>query len=157
MLRTSLLQPGPGYLRVPLKGIYKGTIRVPLKGSIRVSGFRKFVVPYFGVLTMRILLFRVLYSGPPIFGNSHLSGVTGLCLGLRFRVQGFGFGEVLGINSCGLGLGLHGLDPGSGFRGLGFKGVGFSGLMEFICFRVNAAHKPELSDMGVSEIGGTLI
>ena len=25
-----------GYLRVPLKGYYKGTIRVPLKGSIRV-------------------------------------------------------------------------------------------------------------------------
>ena len=25
-----------GYLRVPLKRYYKGTIRVPLKGSIRV-------------------------------------------------------------------------------------------------------------------------
>ena len=25
-----------GYLRVPLKGYYKGTTRVPLKGSIRV-------------------------------------------------------------------------------------------------------------------------
>ena len=41
-------------LRVPLKGDYKGTIRVPLKGSIRV-------VPYFRVLIIRILLFRVLY------------------------------------------------------------------------------------------------
>ena len=25
----------------------------------------------FGVLTIRILLFKVLYWGPPIFGNSH--------------------------------------------------------------------------------------
>ena len=50
-----------GYLRVPLKGHYKGTIRVPLKGSIRVKSFRKFGVPYFGVLILRILLFRVLF------------------------------------------------------------------------------------------------
>ena len=33
---------GGGYLRVPLKGYYKGTIRIPLKGSIRdVWGFPK--------------------------------------------------------------------------------------------------------------------
>ena len=30
-----------GYLRVPLKGYYKGTIRVTLKGSIRVLEFPK--------------------------------------------------------------------------------------------------------------------
>ena len=40
-----------GYLRVPLKGYYKGTIRVPLKRCIT----------HFGVLAIRILLFRVLY------------------------------------------------------------------------------------------------
>ena len=28
--------------------------------------------PYFGVLIVRILLFRVLYLRPPIFGNSHM-------------------------------------------------------------------------------------
>ena len=27
-----------GFIKVPLKGYYKGTIRVPLQGSIRVSG-----------------------------------------------------------------------------------------------------------------------
>ena len=53
-----------GYLRVPLQGYYKGTIRVPLKGPIRVSSFRKFGIPYFGVLLIRIPLLRVLYSGP---------------------------------------------------------------------------------------------
>ena len=30
-----------GYLRVPSKGSYKGTIRVPVRGSIRVQSFRK--------------------------------------------------------------------------------------------------------------------
>ena len=49
---------------VPLKGYYQGTIRVPLKGSIRVWtvwSFRNLGVPYFGVLMLRILLFRALY------------------------------------------------------------------------------------------------
>ena len=31
---------------------------------------RNLGVPYFGIPTIRILLFRVLYSGPPTFGNS---------------------------------------------------------------------------------------
>ena len=34
------------------------------------GSFRKLGVPYFGVLIIRILLFRVLYLGSPIFGNS---------------------------------------------------------------------------------------
>ena len=34
------------------------------------GSFRKLGVPYFGVLIIRILLFRVLYEGPQIFGNS---------------------------------------------------------------------------------------
>ena len=37
------------------------------------ESFRKQGVPCFGVLIMRILLFRVLYYGSPIFGNSHAS------------------------------------------------------------------------------------
>ena len=37
------------------------------KGSLRKVG-----VPYFGVPITRILLFRVLYEGPLIFGNSHI-------------------------------------------------------------------------------------
>ena len=31
--------------------------------------FPKIWVPYFGVLIIRIILFRVLYSGPLFFGN----------------------------------------------------------------------------------------
>ena len=34
--------------------------------------FPKLGVPYFGVLIIRIVLFRVLYWGPLIFGNSHI-------------------------------------------------------------------------------------
>ena len=34
--------------------------------------FPKMGVPYFGVLIIRILLFRVLYWDPLIFGNSHV-------------------------------------------------------------------------------------
>ena len=35
--------------------------------------FRTFGVPYFGVLIIRVLLFRVLhYVGSPIFGNPHI-------------------------------------------------------------------------------------
>ena len=37
------------------------------------GSFRKLGVPYFGVLIIRILLFRVLYQGSPIFGNSNMS------------------------------------------------------------------------------------
>ena len=56
-----------GYLRVPLKS----TIRVPLKGYSKGLGFPKIRgLPPFGVLIIRILLFRALYQGPPIFGNS---------------------------------------------------------------------------------------
>ena len=36
------------------------------------GSFRRLGVPYFGVLIVRILLFRVLYLRPPIFGNSHM-------------------------------------------------------------------------------------
>ena len=51
-----------GYLRVPLN---KGTTRVPLQGSIRVQGvYKNMGLPYFGVLIIRILLFRALYWGP---------------------------------------------------------------------------------------------
>ena len=35
------------------------------------GSFRKLGLPYFGVLRIRILLFRVL--GSPIFGNSHIT------------------------------------------------------------------------------------
>ena len=57
-----------GYLRVPLKGYYKPTIRVPLQGSKQGLGFRVSEkiggTSFFWVLIIRILLFRVLYSGP---------------------------------------------------------------------------------------------
>ena len=33
-------------------------------------------LPYFGVLIIRILLCRVLYLGPPIFGNAHMAIAT---------------------------------------------------------------------------------
>ena len=46
-----------GYLRLPLKGYYKGSF----KGLERGLEFPKLGVPYFGVLIMRILLFGVLY------------------------------------------------------------------------------------------------
>ena len=36
-------------------------------------GFRKLGVPYFGVVIIRILLFRVLHLGPVFFGNSHMN------------------------------------------------------------------------------------
>ena len=36
------------------------------------GSFRKFGVPYVGVLMIRSLLFRVLYQGSPIFGSSHV-------------------------------------------------------------------------------------
>ena len=46
-----------GFLRVPLKGYYNGTIRFPLKGSIRFQSFRKLGVPHFGgPYIIRILL-----------------------------------------------------------------------------------------------------
>ena len=58
--------------------------RAPAKGQLfsdrnasepcRNGSFRKLGVPCFGVLTIRILLFRVRYLGSP-FGNSQ----TGLC------------------------------------------------------------------------------
>ena len=71
---------GYKYLRVPLKGYDKGTTRVPLEGSIRV-------LYLFGGLIIRILPFRVLYWGPPFFGNSHLErreAIFGLMMcGLR--------------------------------------------------------------------------
>ena len=56
-----------------------GTKKVPLKGSIRYS-FRKFGVPYFGVLITKILPFRVLYWGrlfseTPIYGCRTLPSV----------------------------------------------------------------------------------
>ena len=35
-------------------------------------GFPKINNPYFGVLIIRILLFRGTISGSPIFGNSHI-------------------------------------------------------------------------------------
>ena len=39
-------------------------------GLQRCGGFRKHGVPYFGVLVIRIPLYRVLYSlASPIFGN----------------------------------------------------------------------------------------
>ena len=37
--------------------------------------FPNFRVPYFGVLIIRILLFRVLYQGPPIFGNPAMADI----------------------------------------------------------------------------------
>ena len=57
-----------------------------LQGFPRVpdGSFRKLGVPYFGVLIIKILLFRVLYLGP-LFSNSHTGlgvfeglGVAGL-------------------------------------------------------------------------------
>ena len=47
-----------GYLRVPLKGYYKGTMRVPLKGLYKGLEFPKIRGTLFGVLIIRILLFR---------------------------------------------------------------------------------------------------
>ena len=47
------------------------------------GGFRKFGVPYFGVLIIRILLYRVLYMGP-LFSETPLLLRAG---GMR----GFGF------------------------------------------------------------------
>ena len=35
-------------------------------------GVSKIRVPYFGVLKIRLLLFRVTTLGSPIFGNSHM-------------------------------------------------------------------------------------
>ena len=49
-----------GYLRVPLKGYYKGTIRVPLKGLYKGLEFPKIRGTLFGVGRI-LLLFRVLY------------------------------------------------------------------------------------------------
>ena len=43
---------------------------IPLDMVLGDGSFRKFGVHYLGVLIIRILLFRVLYWGPPIFGNS---------------------------------------------------------------------------------------
>ena len=66
-----------GYLRVPLKGYYKGTIRfirVPLKGSTRayrVSENKGHL--NFGVLIIRILLSRAPRLGSSIFGSSHIT------------------------------------------------------------------------------------
>ena len=48
----------------------------PHRRELRYGSFRKLGVPYFGVLIIRILLFRVLYWGPlfsetPILGSSY--------------------------------------------------------------------------------------
>ena len=54
-------------IRGTFTGIHKGSFKGIHKGSIQGLGFgsfRKLGVPYFGVLIIRILLFRVLYSGP---------------------------------------------------------------------------------------------
>ena len=42
--------------------------------NLGVSGNWGGVVPYFGVLIIRILLFRMLYWEFPIFGNSYIAG-----------------------------------------------------------------------------------
>ena len=39
--------------------------KTPKVNPTSYGSFRKLGVPYFGVLTIRILLFRVLYWGPP--------------------------------------------------------------------------------------------
>ena len=49
-----------------IRGTFKGIFQGSYKGSYRVQGlgfksFRKFGVPSFGVLIIRILLFRVLH------------------------------------------------------------------------------------------------
>ena len=49
------------------KHAYTGVDKHTAYGS-----FRKLGVPYFGVLIIRILLFKVLL-GSPIFGNSHIN------------------------------------------------------------------------------------
>ena len=49
------------------KGIHKGSFKRIYTGSIKGLGlgsFRKLGVPYLGVLIVRILLLRMLYSGP---------------------------------------------------------------------------------------------
>ena len=81
-----------GHLRVPLKVYDKGTIRVPLKDSIRVWSFRKLGVPYFGILVIRILLFRVLYSGPLLSETPkyHPVKALGCRLEEKFRVRAQG-------------------------------------------------------------------
>ena len=50
----------------------------------RMWDFPKIRVPYVGVLIMRILLFRVLSSGPLFFGNPHVA----------LRVETFSIDEV---------------------------------------------------------------
>ena len=49
---------------------------LPIIRNLPYGSFRKLGVPYLGVLILRILLFRVLDWGPPIFGNSHMVGVS---------------------------------------------------------------------------------
>ena len=44
--------------------------------SARLGSFRKLGVPYFGVLMIRILLFRVLYWGP-LFSETPTPGAAG--------------------------------------------------------------------------------
>ena len=76
-----------GYLRVPLKGSFKGSY----KGSIGFQGlgsFRKLGVPYFGVLIIRILLSYYLgyyIRGPFFWKLPNISMTSPLRLGLGLR------------------------------------------------------------------------
>ena len=54
--------------------------------GLRFGSFRNLGVPYFGVLILRILLFRVLFLGSPIFGNSHLTVTTRDCFASKVIV-----------------------------------------------------------------------
>ena len=57
---------------------------VPGPGSgVRIRSFRKLRVPYFGVLVIRIPLFRVLYLGPLFSETSNWS----CCLRRRYELQ----------------------------------------------------------------------
>ena len=46
------------------------------------GGYRKYGVPNFRLLIIRIVLCRVLYLGPPIFGNSGYGVLTWIRLQL---------------------------------------------------------------------------
>ena len=63
----------------------------------RFGTFRKLVVLYFGVLIIRILLFRVLHSGPPFRRKLRSLKISGVASGMKSL----------------------------GFRGFGFRGLGF--------------------------------
>ena len=60
---------GVGVYRAEGYRILRGTKDLPYQGA-RYGTFRKLGCLFWGVLIIRILLFMVLYQGPPIFGKT---------------------------------------------------------------------------------------